>query len=426
MPAHELDVTLPWLIRLRWLSLVGQAVAVAVAWYLHLIRFPGLVALALALGAVSNVILWTRRELRGRRPERLMGSVLILDVALLTMLVAGSGGATNPFTVLYLVHITLSAIALSARWTLAIAVISVGGFGTLFLLPQPAAAAHAHAMHGHGAGPGFDHHLQGMWIAFVLATCLTTYFVVRITRAVALQREQIASLREASARSARLAALTTLAAGAAHELGSPLGTIAVAAHEASLGLRGRVGCEAAAADLRLIELEVERCQDILSQMASRVTQDLGGASRLRGEELALRVRDALGERAGRVEVALDGDAELPPVPAEQLVQSIVALVKNALDASDRDAQVGLELVERADGVDITIVDRGAGIDADVLTRIGDPFFTTKQPGQGLGLGVFLARAFAESRGGTLTLESTPGAGTRASVRLPRGPAGVPR
>jgi two-component system sensor histidine kinase RegB len=226
-------------------------------------------ALALALGiAGSSNIAIVRLHQRKRWPSaNLMGGVLVLDTALLTLLLAASGGSMNSFTMFYLVYVTLSAIVLSTRWTISIGGLSLVGFGLLFLV------SHATSMHIHGGTVSFSRHLQSMWAAYALAAALVTFFIGKITRAIAVQRDQIATLREANARNARLVGLTTLA-----------------------------------------------------------------------------------------------------------------------------------------------------IPADVLARVGEPFFTTKQPGRGMGLGVFLARAFVESRGGALVIESDPGRGTRAEVRLPAGAA----
>jgi two-component system, sensor histidine kinase RegB len=137
--------------------------------------------------------------------------------------------------------------------------------------------------------------------------------------------------------------------------------------------------------------------------------------------LVASIRDRLGERRERLEVrAEDARLELALQPA-QMVQSLVALIRNALDASGPADRVGLAIRRDGAAVSIVVEDRGAGIPADVLAKVGEPFFTTKQPGQGMGLGVFLARVFFESRGGALSIESTPGAGTRAHVRLPLAP-----
>lgn len=413
----EPAITLPWLIRLRWLFVAGQLAAWPLArWGLgvELPWWPFAAAVGVLAASNAAVAAAVRRS-RGS-PAQLTGGVLLLDTALLTMLLAALGGATNPFSVLYLVYITLSSVALSARWTLAIAALAIAGFALLFAVPAEPHAQHA----GHTGSPLHDSHLQGMWAAFVLAAALTAFFVRRISATIASQREQIATLRETAARHARLASLATLAAGAAHELNSPLSTIAVAAHEASLRARELVGAATVGADLDLILEEVDRCQQILHQLAARATET-DAVEPVTTDRLIASIRDELGERAGRLEVrADDAPAELA-LPSAQMVQSLVALIKNALDASGAADRVVLAIRRDAGEVSIAVEDRGAGIPAHVLAKVGEPFFTTKQPGRGMGLGVFLARVFFESRGGALSIESTPGEGTRALVRLPLAP-----
>jgi two-component system sensor histidine kinase RegB len=154
-------------------------------------------------------------------------------------------------------------------------------------------------------------------------------------------------------------------------------------------------------------------------MAARAAQTTDDEVALTADELARRIRDHLGDRGERVDLSLPARGLALHVPGEQLVQAVVALIRNALDASAPTDRVSVELTASAGDLRLAVQDHGAGIPTDVLARIGEPFFTTKQPGRGLGLGVFLARAFFESRGGALTIESTPGVGTRALVSLPR-------
>lgn len=406
----EPTITLPWLIRLRWFLVAGHAaVWCGVRWGLgsEVAWWP--FATAIAVLVASNLLLAsavTRRD-----PAHLMGGVLLLDTALLTLQLAGLGGATNPFTVMYLVYITLSAVVLSARWTTAVATLAIVGFAVLFAVP---AQMHIH----HSGSPLTNRHLQGMWAAFVVAAALTAFFVRRISTAIATQREEIAALREAAARNARHASLATLAAGAAHELNNPLSTIAVAAHEASRHARSFPDASVAE-DLDLILGQVERCQQILHQMAARVTAT-DGIEAVTTTELAAHLRAQLGERAARLDVHAIGPAVTLALPIAAFEQSVGALIKNALDASPADGRVAVEIRHDARAVTIAVVDRGEGITADVLARVGEPFFTTKPPGRGLGLGVFLARMFFESHGGGLSFESSPGAGTRALARLPIG------
>ena len=406
----EPTITLPWLIRLRWLFVAGQLIVclgVRFGFDVELPWWPFAVAIAVLAG--SNLLI-NCPPVRRRPPARVMGVVLLLDTVLLTVQLAGLGGATNPFTVMYLVYITLSAVVLSARWATAVALFSIAGFALLFAVPAE--------MHVHHSGPALlNPHLQGMWAAFVLAAGLTAFFVRRISRAIATQRDQIAALREAAARNARHASLATLAAGAAHELNNPLSTIAVAAHEACLRARQLPDTASVAADLDLILTQVDRCQQILHQMAARVTAT-DSVTTIMTTDLVAEIRRQLGARAARVDVRVTGEPTDLALPAAPVVQSLIALINNALDASRPDDRVLLEFDHEAGAISIEIEDRGEGIAGDVLARVGDPFFTTKPPGRGLGLGVFLARAFFESHGGELTIESTPGTGTRALARLP--------
>jgi two-component system, sensor histidine kinase RegB len=182
----EPAVTLPWLVRLRWAFLVGQLVGLSVAHWVFSVHI-GLLLVGVEIGLLfaTNVGLAVVQR-RGRRAtSRLIGAVLVVDTALLTLLLAGSGGSANPFTVLYLVEVTLSAILLGTAWTSLIAALSLAGFALLFAIGGDPGA------HMHG-GAGFDRHLQAMWAAFALAAGLTAFFVGRVTHAIAAQREQIA------------------------------------------------------------------------------------------------------------------------------------------------------------------------------------------------------------------------------------------
>lgn len=406
----ETTVTLPWLVRLRWLFFAGQGSVLLVSRASGAHLHWGVLIAAVVSYGISNLALSSAGS-RSTRPALVMGGVLVLDCILLTVLLAASGASSNPFTVLYLVLITLAALVLGARWTFAISALCVLGFGLLFLLPVGHAMRHGDA--------GFDHHLYGMWAAFVLAAGLTAFFVSKIARAIAEQREQITALRDESARSARLASITTLAAGAAHELGSPLATIAVAAHEASLRVAAMPAAQPVANDLALILLEVDRCQEILQQLAARASQT-DDERPVSFSEITTKVFDILGAAlALRVDLHSDDDAPLLRLPVEQLAQAVSGLIRNSLDASASGERVAVTLDHDDAAIRIAIEDHGSGMESDLLARVGEPFFTTKEPGRGLGLGVFLARTFFESCGGQLIVESTMGVGTRVIAHLPR-------
>jgi two-component system, sensor histidine kinase RegB len=412
VPAAPLG--LGWLVRLRWLVAAAQLLTALVALHgLRLSAAGGWQLSIVALTALSNVALLLLA--RGAEPRpALPGAVFSLDTLLLTALLGVSGGPSNPFSVLYLVQVTLAAVALGAAWAVWITALSAGCYALLFFLP----AAPTDHMAGHGAG--FSAHLQGMWLAFTVAAGAIAYLVTGVSAALRRREAELQSMREQAARSERLASLTTLAAGAAHELGTPLGTIAVAARELERAAAAIPGAAALGQDLQLIRAEVDRCRAILDQMGARAGEAAPAAPEpidVAGLLDEVRAQLPPGEAARLVLRCAPGAALSAPRGA--LRQVLGNLVRNALAASA--APVQLEVEDAGAALRLRVRDEGSGMSAAVLARAGEPFFTTKEPGKGMGLGLFLARSFAERLGGALELESAPGRGTAATLTLPRGP-----
>ena len=397
---------LSWLVRLRWVAVLGQLGALAVAAGVLHLRMPWVWALVL-VGAVaaSNLLL--------QRQQGLVGPALFLDVALLTGLLALSGGAENPFSIFYLVHVTLAAILLSRRWAWALVVFSAAGYGALFLVP----ASGLGAMHEHH---GFPLHLQGMWVAFTLAAGLIAHFVSRIAEALRSRSAELVALQGRAARHEKLAALSTLAAGAAHELNTPLGTIFLAATELSRQAHSALTlpADAVASDAALIEAEVSRCRNILQRMAAGAGTVSGeGVDELTLADLFAAVGQALTSlETGRVRFDVESSSVRARLPKEAVVQGLVILIRNGLDAGPD--QVAVAARAQGERLRVEVSDQGSGMSPEVLARAGEPFFTTKSPGKGTGLGLFLARAVVDRLGGTLELTSTLKAGTRVLVELP--------
>jgi two-component system sensor histidine kinase RegB len=392
----------PWLLRLRWVAIAAEGLVLIFAPFtgVSLDRRP-LFALV-ALHALTNALLQRRRTSLGEAGfgEATLGAVLVFDVWLLTALLGLSGGPANPFSVLYFTQVLVAALLLGPGWTFAVWLHTVSGYALIFF--------------DHRALPGLGHvhgdlgaHLWGMLAAYVLVSAILAFFVRRLAHVLDEQREALVSVRDRAARAERVASLTTLAAGAAHELGTPLGTIAIVAGELERQLEGSL-----AEDARLIRSEVARCRAVLDSLAAR-SGDVLGASPERLDLVALtrELREKLpSARAKRLVVTGEGSALAPRAP---LLQALEVLVQNAFDASGPDADV--ELLLSDDRVEVR--DHGAGMDAATLERACEPFFTTKPEGVGMGLGLFLARSTAEALGGTLTLTSTVGEGTRATLRL---------
>lgn len=419
----ESRATLPWLVRLRWLAIASQLLALvlydrelgaAIPW--------AIVAPLVGVAVFSNLVLtaWIRRHPAPVQAAKLTVGLLTLDTALLTGLLAASGGPANPFTIFYIVHIVLAAVVLETRSTVWITMLSALGFAALFLIPEAPDPHAGHAGHA-GHDPMLSGHLRGMWIAFALAAVVIAYFVRKISLTIAAQREQIALLRERDASRARMASLAALSAGAAHELGTPLGTIAVAARELELALqRGDVGPDAVA-DVQLIAAEVERCRVIIGGMAAETPMEDLRVGTVGADELFAAILGRFDpERAGRITCSASPSDAVIRCPLEGIARAAATLVKNALDASTRaDGPVEIELVADPALLTLTVRDHGRGLAPDELERAGEPFFTTKQPGAGMGLGLFIARTYAESLGGLLELRPRQPRGTEAVLTLPR-------
>jgi two-component system, sensor histidine kinase RegB len=268
--------------------------------------------------------------------------------------------------------------------------------------------------------------LQGMWVAFAVAALLTAYFVVRLSTDLERRDAAMALLREQASRQERLAAVTTLAAGAAHELGTPLATIAVASRELARQIRALEDERARALveDAELIRSELERCRAILGRLASDSGTRPGEAPEpVDVERLLAQIVEGVPptERARlRVEEALSGAG--PSIPRGALVQVAQSLLQNAFEAGS--GCVTLSLQSSASGLRLRVADEGCGMAPELLARVGEPYFSTKAPGRGLGLGLFIARTLSEQMGGRLRLDSSPGRGTIATVEIAA--TGTPR
>jgi two-component system sensor histidine kinase RegB len=409
-------VPLAWLVRLRWGAVLGQLVMVLIVDLGLRIELP-LTQLMVVLGgaAASNVVfaVWARRVNVVR--DGALGIPLALDIVVLTVLLFLTGGPFNPFSFLYLVYIALAAVVLPARSTWGLVALSLVCFGLLFVeqawLPVPVRSKLSHAGQ-------MRMHMQGMWFAFAVAAGFITYFVTRVRQSLALRELELTRARKLASQSEKLASLATLATGAAHELSTPLSTIAVVAKELERALAG--ADETIRNDARLIRREVERCREILQRMAA----DSGQTSELSERPISLRellasAVDGLSrEQRVRLTVHSEVAESVLSAPPQATAQALRGVLKNALQASPHGAHVDVEARLDQGLCRIAVRDFGTGMSDDVLARAGEPFFTTKEPGEGMGLGLFLTRVVVERAGGQMQLESHPGRGTTAILLLP--------
>ena len=197
-------------------------------------------------------------------------------------------------------------------------------------------------------------------------------------------------------------------------------SFAVVAKELERYATGIVRDTAIAEDSRLVRMEVDRCREILTRMSTDGAEPAGEAL----EDFAVQsivdaVRRELSAMGNlRVHIARGDAATVLRLPRHAVEQALIALAKNAFEASPGRSPVDLNVTVAADSVSFGVQDRGCGMTPDALRHAGEPFFTTKEPGKGMGLGIFLVRTLADRLGGRLLLESSVDRGTSAALTLP--------
>lgn len=422
----QANVAFPWFLVLRWGEVICQILLVIVVSLYIDIDFPLVfLSLIVSIEAISNLFLHLRLRRGQTVSEKVIFIIFILDSLLLTGLLHLTGGAMNPFTFLYLVHIVIAAIILAPKWSWSITILTLACYGLLFLPPPVTrdlsgtlVPVSGHICHLPGEASGaMLLHLKGMWVACAITSFFIVFFVSRIQKDLAIHNETLLSLKETRLRNERLASLTGLAAGAAHELSTPLGAVAIAAGEMIHHLQRQKAGRDLLDDALLIKKQVADCKEILYHMAA-------GAGELRGEEMRSFTIDEAVEQIlselgpveqKRIKSEIFSNRQHLHMGFRTLRRTLKGLLINSLEASAPASRVRMRWFEKDGMMVIEIVDHGKGMSPEVLRQALEPFFTTKKSWMGLGL--FLAKTMAEQFGGEVKLDSTPEKGTTVTVSL---------
>jgi two-component system sensor histidine kinase RegB len=408
-----------WLLRVRWVAAVGQLLVFGIAQQIleHSLDFLPVIIVSLLI--ISTNLLLAQPRMQSYAPQRvILASILLFDVLLLTALLAAYGGHTNPFSVVYIVHVILAALLLGSAWSWAISVICSAMYFLLFFyyLPVPELS-----MHHHGAGGQFSLHLQGMLISFVLTASLVSWFFQHMRKEIDRREYEIERQR---AIEDRLAAVTALAATAAHEMGTPLGSMRLIVDDIQSGLNsaGPDFIAKVQTDLDVLSNELERCAHSLRQLVHSSGEHLGEMpSHFNIEEIIQEIANTIPTES-EIKIDCTGKTECIQayLPREALTHVLYSLVKNATEATHDNPQ-GIVTIATSLSLEtfaITITDNGEGITEENLEHLGEPFFSTKSTNGGMGLGIFLAKLFAKRLGGSLSIESTVNLGTTVKLNLP--------
>ena len=415
-----------WLTKLRWVAVIGQVLTILVTIFLFRIELPAVGALvaAISVTAISNIALtyWFSATARSRKvPSNLvLGVILLMDLFSLTTLLFATGGPNNPFSLFFFVNVSLTALVLNRNWAWGLNVMSVLCFAGLlydhYHIDQLDIGLDSIRARG-------DVSLQHMGLLVAFATCssVIVYFMTRLTDELRQQQKAVRQAEESRARYEKIEALGTLAAGAAHELATPLSTIAIVAKDVENAFEKHPpdfpGADDVIEDVKLIRSQLDRCRGILDRMSSHAGSGVGEQMQaVSMDELIESCLDGLiDSQRVRVSLPADADSWMVDVPLDALSQAIRGLIKNGLDADESDRPVQLVVRRLADQAEIEITDSGPGMPEEVLQRVSEPFFTTKSPGMGMGLGVFLAMNVLRSVDGEVVYRSQPGNGTTATI-----------
>ena len=372
---------------------------------------PWMLSVLLLLLAVNFLTFWRFRR-RGEIHEHEVFLQLLVDVGALSALLYLSGGSTNPFVSLYLLPLVIAATTLPSGYALAMAGVTIICYALLFFFNVPLDATHA----GH-AGAGFQLHLVGMWANFVLSAAVIAFFVARMAQAIRQRDAELTRHKQRALRNERIVALGTLAAGAAHELGTPLSTMAVVLGEMR---REYAHDPELAVDVATLTSQVDACKLTITRMVAAAGQaraEGGGAQPIDEFLQETLERWRLIRPAVSLTERLTGPAPAPRIVTEHtLRQAIVNLLNNAADASPADVE--LDCSWDRERLRLEIRDRGPGLSHEAEHRAGRGFFSTKPAGEGNGIGLLLARATLERLGGQLRLQARSGGGVSTLLDLP--------
>ncbi|MBL8742406.1 MAG: HAMP domain-containing histidine kinase [Myxococcales bacterium] len=353
-----------------------------------------------------------------REPKAwLLVSNVAFDIIAIAAVLAASGGAANPFSAILLVYVALAASMLPALPTFFLTALAACTFGALFLVPSKPSC------HVDTSPAAFDNHLYGMWGAFAVGAALVAFFLTRVRRALKERDEALEALRLRAEQSAKLTALGTLAAGTAHELGTPLGTMCVLARE----IEGdTLSTDEAKARARTIIEQVDRCREVISRMRA-------GGSKLGVEtdaDLEVTVPAAVATwRAAHPDASVEirrleaasvmlSRSDVEAALAVLLDNAYAATVAGAARPSDASAKtIVVEAGSERGCSFVSVEDSGAGISPEAEGRVGEPFFTTKPHGEGMGLGLYVVRTLLEPIGGKLEIVRREPHGTRVSIHF---------
>jgi len=394
---------------IRYLAVLGQLSAVLYT-HFNLGKLNAFYPIVISIGCLLSIALYTSLRLRkgAAITQAEFFTQLVLDISCFTSVLYFSGGSTNPFVSYYLVPLTITAATLPGIFTWVMASLTLGAYSLLMFFYIPLSEPHHHQ------DTSFSLHIFGMWMNFLISTLLITFFVVRMAQALRRQEAQIAEKREEDLRDQQLVAIATVAAGAAHELGTPLSTMAILLEE----LEQHPLQDETKEDFELLKQQLAQCKRILQTLSNDTDLERLHQRRQTGPAQYLNSvidRWQLLHPEAKYQTHFESLHKKLRIEVDTaLDQAIISLLNNAVDASPD--YVELTATVDAQQLNLFIRDKGEGVPISVIEKLGSPFLSTKD--EGMGLGLYLSSTSINKLGGTLKMYNHEEKGTVVELGLP--------
>jgi len=401
--------------------IASELAAVGLAVYGLAVELPLLYMLSvIGLYTLFNAYLWLRLCKNPSASANEFFLYLVVDVLALAGLLYFAGGSSNPFVSLFLLPLVIVAATLPKRYVWGMAAVTLGCYSLLMLINVPLTAGmagHDHGGHAGHAAPvaDFSLHVLGMWFSFLLGVGLILFFVVSMAEALRQRDQKLAEAREKNLRDEHMVSLGTLAAGAAHELGTPLATMAVLTKEMEQEYRQQPEL---LENIVILRSQVDRCKATLSQISASAGQMKAESGHSEDVKSCLNHCISRWQElhpATSIVISLKGDEPAPTIVVDEtLNQAVINVLNNAADASPN--SIELNAAWSAAELNLDIRDFGEGLSPAALEALGKPFFTTKKDGHGLGF--YLASEVVRRIGGEMNISNHAEGGARVNIRLP--------
>ncbi|MEE9494375.1 MAG: ATP-binding protein [Gammaproteobacteria bacterium] len=364
----------------------------------------------IGLLALANIWTWRRLSSRDSIPGTEIFLQLCIDVFALTGVLYFTGGASNPFAWFFLLPLIIAAMVLSARATWLMAGLTTLCYSLLMFWFRPLAGSGNH-MH-HTTDTSFSQHIFGMWFGFVLSAALVSWFIVGMAKTLRQRDRSLAEAREQALRDDQLVALGTLATGAAHELGTPLATMAIVSGE----LENRDDLpEDVQKKIQILRSQVQRCKETLSVISASAGENPAESGRLTHAHHFIEQLIQLWQSQrldSHLQLTILGTDKTAQILDERtLQQSLINLLNNAADASPDELAMNADWTHHQ--LTINLIDNGPGLQPQTTPM---PAKSSKE--YGMGLGLFLTHSTIQRLGGTIEFINRQEGGTCTRIHLP--------